>query len=274
MSKPARIISLLEHLLPPAERLGIETQDGLLRLYAGIGLAASGANDLLSDCEGVEAARSHYARLRRQALAEDADALNDLGWLWLNGRWLPGDPGKAYRLFKLAVALGSAQALFNLGEQYYYGKGVAVGLALANDYYELAWERGVIPAARALGGLLEERARERCADPARAAEWYRRAASEGDGDAALLLGNLLLDEALGCLDEMQGTWWLQVAAAQGCMVAAERLAHFFAGGFRFPDPQRYLYRLWRDHALRMGSSLAREMKTLDDAEGSVGQWGG
>lgn len=274
MSSSARVISLLEYLLPPAGRLAIETPDGLLRFYAGIGLAASGVNDLLSDCEGVDAARSHYARLRQQALAEDADALNDLGWLWLNGRWLPADPGKAHRLFKLAVALGSDQALFNLGEQYCYGKGVTVGLALAADYYELAWERGVIQAARALGGLLEERARDGCADPVRAAEWYRRAASGGDGEAALALGCLLLDEEVGCVDAMQGTWWLQVAAAQGCMVAAERLAHFFAGGFRFHDPQRYLYRLWRDHALRMGSSLAREMKTLDDADENAGLWVG
>lgn len=121
-------------------------------------------------------ARAHYADLRIAALDLDADALNDLGWLWLNGSRLPADHALARRLLKLASVQGSAEALFNLGELSYYGKGVAIDLNLAIDYYEQAHAQGIVCAAHALGCLYETGDESLVADHYKAHEWYLRGA--------------------------------------------------------------------------------------------------
>jgi len=117
-----------------------------------------------------------YRSLRDDALASDPDALNDLGWLWINGSRVPMDPVLARRLFKLAYALGSAEAGFNLAEQACHGRGMRVDQDLAVSYYEQAYERGIVQAARALGHLHEQGVAGRPPDCRQALRWYRRAA--------------------------------------------------------------------------------------------------
>lgn len=39
--------------------------------------------------------RNRYVELREQALLGDADAINDLGWFWLNGLRLKPNPASA-----------------------------------------------------------------------------------------------------------------------------------------------------------------------------------
>ena len=117
-----------------------------------------------------------YRSLRDDALASDPDALNDLGWLWINGRRVPFDSVLARRLFKLAYVLGSGEAAFNLGEQAWYGLGMCVNQDLAASYYDQAYERGVTCAAQALGRLHEKGIDGEAPDFAKAAHWYRLAA--------------------------------------------------------------------------------------------------
>lgn len=117
-----------------------------------------------------------YRSLRDDALASDPDALNDLGWLWINGRCVAFDSVLARRLFKLAYVLGSGEAAFNLGEQARYGLGMCVNQDLAASYYEQAYERGVMCAARALGGLHVKGMDGQAPDFAKATHWYRLAA--------------------------------------------------------------------------------------------------
>ena len=117
-----------------------------------------------------------YRSLRDDALASDPDALNDLGWLWINGRRVPFNSVLARRLFKLAYVLGSGEAAFNLGEQAWYGRGMCVNQDLAASYYEQAYERGVMCAAQALGRLYEKGMDGQAPDFAKATHWYRLAA--------------------------------------------------------------------------------------------------
>lgn len=65
---------------------------------------------------------------RTLILQGDSDALNDLGWLLLNGVRLKLEPLLARCIFKVAKVLGSAEALFNLAEQAFYGKGIPLDL--------------------------------------------------------------------------------------------------------------------------------------------------
>lgn len=117
-----------------------------------------------------------YKPLRDDALASDPDAINDLGWLWINGSRLSFDNVLARRLLRLAYVLGSGEAAFNLGEQAWHGRGMAVNHDLAACYYEHAYERGISCAGRALGRLYETRAKGHAPDFEQAAYWYRQAA--------------------------------------------------------------------------------------------------
>ena len=199
---------------------------------------------------------------------EDEDALNDLGWLWLNGRWLPADYSLARRAFRLAASLGSAEALFNLGAQSSYGKGSAIDLSLAIGFFELAYEQGIICAAEALGSLYETGGDDLAVDSQLAIEWYLRGAQyggvHGGMDCLFSVGRLALDNSSKTFDVSRGLYWLQYAAMKGHCMSAELLADFYRTGFEMPDPEQRLYVFWRDHAMRLGSGWAREMKMEDD----------
>ena len=280
MSKSADVFNLMDNLLPRAEFVELAEPDEILLLYAGIGMPSlrvmelsgqagityheiKAANPLLGLVEPIMV-RSRYAELREQAIMEDADALNDLGWLWLNGSRLKASPARARRLFKLAAVMGSAEALFNLAEQAFYGKGIAVNPVLAIDYYEQAFEAGIPCAARALGGLYENGDEGVPIDHARATAWYKRGADEQDTMACFLHGRLALDESSIEYNPAVGLYWLQWAAMSGEVLASERLADFYRSTFDSPpDPNGRLYCFWRDVAISQGSSLAEEMLVLD-----------
>lgn len=164
MSKSADVFNLMDKLLPRAEQVDFARPGELARLYAGIGMPSlramelsgqagvtyheiKAANPLLGLVDPIRV-RQRYSELREQALQGDAEALNDLGWLWLNGSRLKASPALARRLFKLAAVMGSAEALFNLAEQAFYGKGLSINSVLAIDYYEQAFESGIPCAAQ------------------------------------------------------------------------------------------------------------------------------
>ena len=282
MSKSADVFNLMDNLLPRAEFVELAEPDEILLLYAGIGMPSlrvmelsgqagityheiKAANPLLGLVEPIMV-RSRYAELREQAIMEDADALNDLGWLWLNGSRLKASPALARRLFKLAAVMGSAEALFNLAEQAFYGKGIAVNPVLAIDYYEQAFEAGIPCAAQALGSLYERGDESVIADHGKAISWYKRGAAEHDAMACFLLGRLALDEASTEYDPALGLYWLQWAAMKGQVLATERLTDFYFSTFESPpDPNGLLFRFWRDLAISQGSFWARELRASDVA---------
>lgn len=280
MSKSAEVFNLMDNLLPRAEDVELAGPDELQRLYAGIGMPSlramelsgqagvtyheiKAANPLLGLVDPIRI-RNRYLELREQALIGDENALNDLGWLWLNGLRLEPNPALAKRLLRIAAVMGSAEALFNLAEQAFYGKGIAVNPVLAIDYYEQAFEAGIPCAARALGGLYENGDEGVPIDHARATAWYKRGADEQDTMACFLHGRLALDESSIEYNPAVGLYWLQWAAMSGEVLASERLADFYRSTFDSPpDPNGRLYCFWRDVAISQGSSLAEEMLVLD-----------
>jgi len=204
--------------------------------------------------------------LREQALLGDADALNDLGWFWLNGLRLKPNPALARRLFKVAAVMGASEALFNLAELAFYGKGLVVNPGLAIDYYEQAFEAGIPCAAQALGSLYERGDEGVIVDHGKAISWYKRGAAEQDLMACFSLGRLALDETSPEYDPALGLYWLQWAAMRGLVLATERLAEFYFSTFESPpDPDGLLFRFWRDLAISQGSLWARELRASDVA---------
>lgn len=145
-----------------------------------------------------------------------------------------------------------------------YGKGLAVNLDLAIDYYEQAFEAGIPCAAQALGSLYEHGDEGVIVDHGKAISWYKRGAAEQDLMACFSLGRLALDETSPEYDPALGLYWLQWAAMKGQVLATERLADFYLSTFDVPpDPGGLLYCFWRDLAIAQGRSQARAMETLD-----------
>lgn len=282
MSKSAEVFNLMDNLLPLAEDVDLAGPDELQRLYAGIGMPSlrakelsgqagvtyheiKAANPLLGLVEPIRI-RNCYVELREQALLGDADALNDLGWFWLNGLRLKPNPALARRLFKVAAVMGASEALFNLAELAFYGKGLVVNPGLAIDYYEQAFEAGIPCAAQALGSLYERGDEGVIVDHGKAISWYKRGAAEQDLMACFSLGRLALDETSPKYDPALGLYWLQWAAMKGQVLATERLTDFYFSTFEAPpDPDRVLFRFWRDLAISQGSLWARELRTSDVA---------
>lgn len=281
MSKSADVFNLMDSLLAPSDQVEIIEPGEVQRLYAGIGMPAlraaelaeqsrvfnyheiKAANPLLRLSDPIRL-RRQYEQLRAEALQGDADALNDLGWLWLNGSRLKPEPLLARRLFKIAAVLGSPEALFNLAEQAFYGKGARANPLLAIDYYEQAFESGIPCAAQALGGLYERGDEGVPIDHAKAIAWYKRGADEQDTMACFLHGRLALDESSSEYNQAIGLYWLQWAAMSGEVLASERLADFYRSTFDSPpDPDGRLYCFWRDMAISQGSRLAEGMLALD-----------
>jgi TPR repeat protein len=172
----------------------------------------------------------------------------------------------------MAAVQGSAVACFNLGQQYYFGKGVPVAYASAADYYRQAFSLGFVQAAATLGDLYEEEvcmdglAQPWQVDLQQAYQWFDKGAQQGDARCRYEVGYRLLHGVQVAPDSKAGVYWLELAAVAGVMLAAEELAVHLS--LREPS-QRYLF--WRDQAIFLGSELALTMKLDDQVRPSAGK---
>ena len=97
--------------------------------------------------EGVAAYdRGDYATAFEEMLpiAEqgNADAQNNLGVMYENGRGVPQDYAEALKWFRLAAEQGYARAQYNLGFMYYNGEGVPQDYVQAHMWWNLAASKG------------------------------------------------------------------------------------------------------------------------------------
>ncbi len=124
----------------------------VLALVVVLAAAPAGA-DFKAGAEAYQ--RGDYAtaltEFRPLAQQGNAEAQNNLGFMYSNGRGVPQDYGEAARWYRRAAAQGNAGAQFNLGVMYLKGRGVPQ-------------------------------------DDAEAVRWYRRAAEQGDADEQSYLG--------------------------------------------------------------------------------------
>ncbi|MBF8720870.1 MULTISPECIES: tetratricopeptide repeat protein [Pseudomonas] len=270
MSAASNIHSLLARLLP--ERVTPAPARHALRhrQFVGIGLPSQPTLPgerarLVSRLDESSDPLEVYRDLRGQALEGSVAALNDLGWIWLNGKYWRADTLLAGHLLRMAAMQGDAMAWFNLGQQHYFGKGVKVSYSQAAECYRHAFERGMCHAAAALGDLYEE---EVCdptlhwqVDLTEACQWFLRGAEQGEPRCRFEVGYRLLHGVHVQVDAKAALYWLELAAAAGVMQAAEELAVHYSRR----DGARYLS--WRDQAIEMGSALALTMKLEDQVQG-------
>jgi hypothetical protein len=128
---------------------------------------------------GVAQDSADAVRLYSLAAAQGyANAQNNLGDMFANGRGVAQDYAEAVRLFRLAAEQGHAAGQYNLGVMFENGQGVTQDYAEAVRLYSLAAAQGDADAQLSLGYMFEN-GRGVAQDRAEAIRWYRLAAAQG-----------------------------------------------------------------------------------------------
>jgi TPR repeat protein len=153
---------------------------------------------------------------------EEANAMYNRGELYYYGRGVAQDYAKAREWYEKAAAKGDASAMNNLGDLYDYGRGVVQDHAKAREWYEKAAAKDNASAMNNLGSLY--RAGFGVAqDYAKALEWYEKAAARGDARAMRNLGSLYEHGRGVAQDYAKAREWYEKAAARGEALAKEYL---------------------------------------------------
>lgn len=83
-----------------------------------------------------------FAKLQKEAEAGNADAQNNLGWIYSNGHGATQNYQEAMKWFRMAAAQGNASAQLSLGKMYSSGQGVAQDHVRAQMWLNLAVSKG------------------------------------------------------------------------------------------------------------------------------------
>lgn len=278
----------LEKAVAAAQRGDIATAEPLLReLAIDNDEAAAWLGAMLVQRGGEDNVSEGMILLRRAAFAGNARAKYGLAFQYLTGAGTNRDDIEAARLFREAAEGGIARAAYNLGLMHAAGRGVPRDPAQALSWYEraskagdpygsYAWARaletspqaaqrwgeiaplylsaakaGHVPAAVRYGAMLLE-GRGVGRDRTRAEFWLRHATEQGYPEAALLMGDLFAQAAMGRTGKQQeeaarnaAGWYLRAAEAGVAMAQAKLGNAYFAGAGvtrDFPAAQRWYRR--------------------------------
>jgi TPR repeat protein len=141
---------------------------------------------------GVEKKEGRGPTKKEQQESKLGEALVELGYRLEKGRDFDQDYGKAMELYTLASAEGNSTAMNNIGWLYLNGLGVNHNLEAAVQWFEKAAKCGNTRAMTNLGNVCEGYGLddEGKLDYKGAVKWYAQAAQLGDPKAKLNLGNL------------------------------------------------------------------------------------
>jgi cell division septation protein DedD len=138
-------------------------------------------------------------------------------------KWQAGDWSGAVAEWAGPAARGDADALFNMGQAYNLGRGVAQNRALAQDHYRRAAEKGHVAATANLGISLFQEGRR-----AEALPHLRRAADRGDARAAYVLGVATFNGEGVARNQPLGYGYMLRARASGLSQASQQSARMAA----------------------------------------------
>lgn len=118
------------------------------------------------------------------------------------------DYATAFAGFKKLALQGNADAQYNLGSMYEYGRGVPKDYQQAMFWYRKPADQGNLPFQFLLGAKYQE-GKLVPRDYQQAAFWFRKAADKGDADAQYILA-IMYEKGEGVPkdDETAYFWWL------------------------------------------------------------------
>ena len=153
-------------------------------------------------------------KLIKLAEQGNADAQNELGYLYFNGEGVPQNDYEAFKWFQKAARQGFSESYFYLGLLYSDGKVVPQDYTEALKWYKLAAENGEVAAETNIG-LMYSKGRGVKQNYAEAVKWYRKAAEKGYAIAQNNLGEMYANGRGVKQDINEAIKWFKLAAEQG-----------------------------------------------------------
>lgn len=105
--------------------------------------AATQAKAQKGDAHSQYVLGMRYAWYRKAALQGNANAQNNLGWMYYEGLGVHRDYAQALEWYRKAAQQGNATAQHNLGVMYDEGKGVRQNTATAKEWFGQACDNGL-----------------------------------------------------------------------------------------------------------------------------------
>ncbi|RDJ03921.1 tetratricopeptide repeat protein [Rhizobium grahamii] len=166
-----------------------------------------------------------------------------------------GDYAAALAIWEPLAQAGFSRAQNNIGACFAEGLGVTVDLNLARRWLQLAAEAGDPVGQRNYAAL---HMREADADFEIAADFYRRAAEQGDAPSQDMLSWMLLEGSVMNADPVEARHWAEQAASAGIASSMTRLGMLYhnARGVR-RDPE--MAARWWGRGARNGDADAQAM---------------
>lgn len=157
-----------------------------------------------------------------QAKKGDAQAMNNLGTLYDQGKGVEPDAGRAFHWFAESANAGNPSGMNNYGRMLEQGRGAPANPEEAARWFDKAARLGQ-PEAQFNLGFLYEHGRGVPQDDAAAAAWYSRAASMQQKDALARLGHFYRTGKGVEKNEPRGALLLYAAAMEGSDSAIKEL---------------------------------------------------
>lgn len=162
------------------------------------------------------------------AKAGNAEAQNELGFHYIDGKALTKDYSQAIIWLQKAAAQNHKVAFYNIGMMQHRGLGLAINIKQAIFYYTKAAELDYIPAQYQLG-CLYQMGPESIRNEALAIKWYELAANHQFGLAQTNLAYLFLEKNKPYFDE-RAVALLEAAVSQNIAVAKRHLGFCYLNG--------------------------------------------
>ena len=259
-----------------------EAQQNLERLLASIEAAAEAAtpaDDLQKGLAAYNAGdyETALAILTPLAKGGNADAQNNLGWMYDYGEGVEQNAEEAVKWYRRAAKQGHAIAQNNLGKMYQYGEGIEQNDEEAIKWYRRAAEQGHAEARQNLEGILASTA-SATDDTASVGNWQKGVyaykagdytaafailkplAEAGGAEAQAWLG-FMYDEGRGVSQNYaEAVKWYRLAAEAGDASAQNNLGVMYADGKGVSQDYAEAVK-WFRRAAEQGNATAQE--TLD-----------
>ena len=162
---------------------------------------------------------------RKAAKKGDRDALYEMGVMYSDGIGVKKDMAEAIKNFKLAGDKGSTEAMNALALCYAKGNGVPKDVATSLQWLQKAAEQGDAYAMNDLGFFYSNP--ELGNDCIKAMDWYMKAHDAGDSSSLEAVGDMTMDKKCKDADEKKIAQWMKKYADQGDGDACFYLAEFY-----------------------------------------------
>jgi TPR repeat protein len=188
----------------------------LLLACPGTGVADEREDQLRAGIAAM--GRQHYATAMRAwydlAEAGDAEAQNNIGYLYEEGLGVAQQYDVAMDWYRRAAESGSVEAEHNLGMMYVGGRGVAKSWSQGLIHFRKAAEQGLVE-SRYMIALSYFEGEGQIQNRRLALEGFRSTAEEGYANSQYMLSFILLDGRDTKAKPAQAFVWASLALAQG-----------------------------------------------------------